>query len=72
MLKGVFLMEKLIISFVMGAFGMGYFVYGKKQCNFVALFSGIGLFIAPYFTDNIYILSFSGVCLLLFPFFIKI
>jgi len=34
------------------AFGFGYFMYGRKQQKTVALLSGIGLMVLPYFIDG--------------------
>lgn len=65
------IMEKFIISFVLGCFGMGYFVYGKKQNKLVSLVSGIGLFALPYFTSNIYGLIGAGIFLMALPFFLR-
>ena len=33
----------LFWGIVFGAFGVGYFIYGRKQKRFVPLFCGIGL-----------------------------
>lgn len=43
----------LLISIITGAVGLGYFVYGKKQQHLMALVSGLGLCLIPYFTDSI-------------------
>ena len=43
----------LYLSFLFGAFGMGYFVYGKKQANWVAMGCGFGLCVFPYFVVDL-------------------
>lgn len=43
----------LVIGVVAGAFGMGYFAYGKSQQLAMFMISGIMLCIYPYFVDNV-------------------
>ncbi len=69
-LKKVVLMAVLILSVIMGAIGMGYLVYGRKQKHIPTFISAIGLFAAPYLTSNIYALILIAVLLILMPFFI--
>ena len=57
---------------IFGSFGLGFFVYGKKQKAVIPLFSGIGLIVFPYFISNIYILVVAGIVLIALPFFISI
>jgi len=64
-------MAELIISIFLGVIGMGYFVYGKRQKHAPAFFAAIGLFIAPYFTPNVYVLILVGVLLIIMPFLIE-
>lgn len=61
----------LLIGVIAGAFGSGYFMYGKKQQMVVPMLSGIMLCIYPYFTDNIWILCGIGILLITGPFFLK-
>lgn len=61
----------LMWSVVFGAFGMGYFVYGRKQKRYVALLSGIALCVYPYFVANLYVLIAIGVALMALPFLIR-
>ena len=58
----------LIISVITGAFGMGYFMYGKSQQMAMPMLCGVALGIYPYFTDNIWILSGVGITLIVAPF----
>lgn len=55
---------------IAGAFGVGYFMYGKKQEKFAPMLAGVLLCVYPYFTDNVIALIAIGVALLAFPFFI--
>jgi hypothetical protein len=55
-----------------GAFGLGFFVYGKKQKAIVPLLSGIGLMVFPYFVTNVYIMVLAGVVLIALPYFLRI
>lgn len=53
------------------SFGMGYFIYGKKQHQGMPLISGIGLMIFPYFVSNPYAIVPIGILLMALPYFIK-
>ncbi|MBI5179481.1 MAG: hypothetical protein HZA04_09530 [Nitrospinae bacterium] len=59
-------------SFFLGAlfgiFGMGYFAYGKKQGNMLALGSGLGLMLFPYFVSDIAVMTLAGLALMAAPF----
>lgn len=63
-------MGELITALFLGVIGMGYFIYGKRQKHLPAYIAAIGLFIAPYFTPNIYALLLVGLVLMIFPFYI--
>jgi hypothetical protein len=62
----------LIWGVVFGAIGLGFFAYGKRQKALVPLFSGIALFVFPYFISNVYILVFVGVILVVLPYFVRL
>lgn len=62
----------LIWGMVFGAIGLGFFIYGKKQKAIVPLFTGIALFIFPYFISNVYMLVIVGVILVALPYFVRI
>ena len=49
----------LLVWVIAGAFGMGYFVYGKKQARAVPLIAGILLMIIPYFIADFWIIGFE-------------
>ena len=61
----------LIWGVVFGSIGFGFFLYGKKQRNIVALGCGIGLIALPYLVANVYLLILSGVVLAVLPYFLK-
>jgi hypothetical protein len=61
----------LFVWVVAGAFGMGYFVYGKKQAKAVPLAAGILLMVIPYFIGNFWIMLSACVLLIIAPFVIK-
>jgi predicted membrane protein len=62
----------LIWGMLFGAIGLGFFTYGKKQKAIVPLFTGIALFVFPYFISNVYILVIVGVILVVIPYFVRI
>lgn len=61
----------LMWSILFGAFGMGYFVYGKKQRSPVPFVVGIVLMVYPYFITNVYLVVLIGVGLIATPYFIR-
>ena len=61
-------MAWLIWGMLFGAFGMGYFVYGKQQRRIVALACGIGLMVFPYFFTSTLWLLLIGAALMTAPF----
>ena len=54
----------LMWSVLFGAFGVGFFIYGKKQKAIVPLCVGIVLCVIPYFMANVYGLVGIGVVLI--------
>jgi hypothetical protein len=63
-------MNSLIVGIIAGAFGMGYFIYGKRQAKFVPMLVGVMLCIYPYFIESFLWSSVVGVVLLITPFLI--
>ena len=61
----------LMWGMVFGAFGVGFFMYGKKQKAFVPLIVGIALFVIPYFIPNVYMLVIAGTVLVALPYFVR-
>ncbi len=58
----------LSLSFLFGTFGVGYFDYGKKQANWIAMVTGAGLMIFPYFVSNAWMMVATGLVLMAVPF----
>jgi hypothetical protein len=61
-------MNELFVGLIAGAFGMAYFVYGKRQTKFAPMICGVALCVYPYFTDNMVWLCVIGAALLAVPF----
>jgi hypothetical protein len=55
-----------------GSFGMGFFVYGRKQKAIIPLLVGLILFVIPYFISNVYILVIVGIVLVILPYFVRV
>jgi hypothetical protein len=62
----------LIWGMLFGAVGLGFFAYGRKQKAVVPLFTGVALFIFPYFISNVYMLVIVGVVFVVLPYFVRI
>jgi hypothetical protein len=54
-----------------GSIGMGYLIYGRKQRRGMALLSGIGLCVLPYFVPNVFLMILVAVILMGLPYFYK-
>ncbi len=65
-------MSLIIWGMIFGSIGLGFFIYGKKQKAIIPLFSGIALFVFPYFISNVYTLVIVGIILVLLPYFVRI
>jgi hypothetical protein len=61
-------MNGLFIGVIASAFGMAYFVYGKRQAKLVPMIAGGLLCVYPYFTDSALWLCVIGALLLAAPF----
>jgi hypothetical protein len=61
----------LFWGMIFGAFGVGYFIYGRKQQRLVPLFCGVALVIFPYFVSGTLPLVLIGAALLAAPFLIR-
>ena len=62
----------LMVSILFGSIGVGYFIYGKKQQQFIPLFTGIALCVYPYFMSNGYAMVVVGIILTAVPWFIRL
>ncbi len=61
----------LLIWLLFSSIGMWYFIYWKKDQNYIALISWVILMIFPYFITNIYYVIILWVIFLIVPFIIK-
>lgn len=62
---------KIMIAALLGAIGMGYIVYGRKQLKGSALAAGIALCVYPYFVPNLLLIILIGLGIMAAPFFIQ-
>ena len=62
----------LLWGLLFGSFGLGFFVYGKKQKAVVPLVCGLALMIFPYFISNTILLVAIGVGLIALPYFVRL
>jgi hypothetical protein len=62
----------LILGLIFSSIGVGYFIYGRKQSNFVTRYCGIALVLYPYLMANTFALVAVGVGLMLVPRFFEI
>jgi hypothetical protein len=62
----------LALNLLLGAFGLAYFVYGKKNGAIVPLICGVCLMIFPYFISGLVPLILVGLILILLPRFIQV
>ena len=57
----------LFLIVLFGAVGLGYFIYGKRQRNGIALIAGLLLMLYPYFISNTVGLIAVGLVLMAGP-----
>jgi len=62
----------LIWGMVFGSFGLGFFLYGKKQKMIVPLVVGIALSVFPYFVHDLVMMFVVGTGLVLLPYFVRL
>lgn len=63
---------ELLWGVVFGSFGLGFFVYGKKQRRLIPFVCGLALMVYPYFVPNLWALVLTGVVLVAIPYFIRV
>jgi len=61
----------LFLSVILGAVGMGFFIYGTRQKAVVPFLCGLGLMGLPYFISNMLLLVMVGLLLTALPFIIR-
>jgi hypothetical protein len=62
----------IILSMLWGAFGTGFFIFGKKQSRATFLICGIALCVFPMFVSGFYFSLMLGVTMVALPFFVKL
>lgn len=62
--------NNFVVGLIAGAFGVAYFMYGKRQQRFVPLIAGMILCVYPYFVHGALWLAGIGLVLLAAPFLI--
>ena len=61
----------IVLGFIFGTIGFGFFMYGKKQQKFISLGVGIALMGFPYFVKSVILSLIIGAVLIAVPFFIR-
>ena len=64
--------SELLWGVLFGAFGLGFFVYGKQQRMVVPLVCGLALMVYPYFMPNAVALVLMGLVLVAIPYFFRL
>ena len=64
--------SQILWGVLFGGIGLGFFTYGRKQKAIVPLFTGIALFMLPYFIANVFMLVSAGVILMAIPYFVRL
>jgi hypothetical protein len=58
----------LVLALVFSSIGLGYFLFGKRQQEFLFLFAGLALMIYPYIVSGAWTITIVGLVLLAGPF----
>jgi hypothetical protein len=61
----------LLWGLLFGSIGIGYFVYGKRQREFLPLLCGLSLMIFPYFVSSSIVMIAIGITLMALPYFVR-
>lgn len=64
-------MAQLIVSFILGAIGIGYFIYGKKQSLIIAMLAGVALNVITFFVSSIFLMILIAIIIMAIPWFLK-
>lgn len=59
----------MIWGVLFSSIGLGFFIYGRRQNNVIALICGLLLMIYPYFVTNTYVLVLIGLIIIAVPYF---
>jgi len=60
----------LLIGVLLSAVGLGLLVYGRRQQSITPFICGLGLLLAPYLIDDVWLLAGAGVALTIVPFWL--
>lgn len=63
--------SSLLLGIVLSSIGLGFFIYGKRQKEFLPLLCGFALMIVPYFIANQLALIVVGLALTAIPFWLR-
>ena len=58
----------LLLGVLLSSVGLGLLIYGRRQQSITPFICGLGLMLAPYVIDNVWLLLGLGVALTLVPF----
>ena len=62
----------LLWGLFFGSFGLGFFMYGKKQKKLMPFISGVLLMAFPYFISSPVIMVIIGTTLMVMPYFVRL
>ncbi|HEV2608168.1 MAG TPA: hypothetical protein VGT79_09310 [Xanthomonadaceae bacterium] len=62
----------LFWGLIFGSIGFGYFLYGKKRPNIIALVCGLALMVYPYVVSSTWAMVGIGVVLMAIPYFVRL
>lgn len=62
----------LLWGLLFSSFGLGFFVYGRKQRKIVPLLCGIALMLYPWFVTSVPAIVALGVVLTAIPYFLRL
>ena len=63
--------SSLLWGLLFSSVGVGFFLYGKRQCSIVPLVCGLVLVIYPYFIANAIATVAIGIALMSIPYFFR-
>lgn len=61
----------LMLSMLFSSFGVGYFIYGKKQGKPLVLLVGIALSVYTFFVSDLTLICVVGVALMALPWLVN-
>ena len=57
---------------IFSVIGLTFFIYGKNKKKDLLFYTGVSLFIYPYFISNVLAMILVGMLLVSFPYFYKV